>query len=53
MLQALRRGQTTEMPYLNAAVDRLARRHGLVAPVNATVARLVEHLARRATTRHA
>jgi 2-dehydropantoate 2-reductase len=51
MLQALRRGETTEMPYLNAAVDRLARRHGLTAPVNATVARLVEHLARSATAR--
>lgn len=46
MLQDLRRGDATEMPYLNAAVERLARRHGLAAPVNATIARLVEHLAR-------
>ena len=46
MLQDLRRGSATEMPYLNTAVDRLARRHGLTAPVNATVARLVGHLAR-------
>lgn len=50
MLQDLRRGESTEMPYLNAAVDRLARRHGLKAPVNATVARLIFHLARRGTT---
>jgi ketopantoate reductase len=49
MLQDLRRGDATEMPYLNAAVDRLARRHGLVAPVNATVARLITHMARRRT----
>jgi 2-dehydropantoate 2-reductase len=49
MLQDLRRGGTTEMPYLNAAVDRLARRHGLQAPVNATIARLITHLSRRQT----
>jgi 2-dehydropantoate 2-reductase len=48
MLQDLRRARPTEMPYLNAAVDRLARRHGLTAPVNATVARFVTHLAGRA-----
>jgi 2-dehydropantoate 2-reductase len=48
MLQDLRRARPTEMPYLNAAVDRLARRHGLAAPVNATVARFVTHLAGRA-----
>jgi 2-dehydropantoate 2-reductase len=46
MIQDLRRGATTEMAYLNAAVDRLARRHGLRAPVNATVARLIGHTAR-------
>ena len=49
MLQDLRRGQATEMPFLNAAVDRLARRHGLRAPVNATIARLIGHIARRRT----
>ncbi|MEB3224121.1 MAG: ketopantoate reductase family protein [Candidatus Sericytochromatia bacterium] len=49
MLQDLRRGALTEMSYLNAAVDRLARRHGLRAPVNATVARLIVHLARSRT----
>jgi 2-dehydropantoate 2-reductase len=49
MLQDLRRGEATEMPYLNAAVERLARRHGLQAPVNGTVARLVAHLARSRT----
>ncbi|MEB3330753.1 MAG: ketopantoate reductase family protein [Candidatus Sericytochromatia bacterium] len=46
MIQDLRRGATTEMAYLNAAVDRLARRHGLTAPVNATIARLIGHTAR-------
>ncbi|MDB5099222.1 MAG: 2-dehydropantoate 2-reductase [Cyanobacteria bacterium RYN_339] len=50
MLQDMRRARPTEMPYLNAAVDRLARRHGLTAPVNATVARFVTHLAGRART---
>ncbi|MNU06507.1 2-dehydropantoate 2-reductase [compost metagenome] len=49
MLQSLRRGDATEMPYLNAAVDRLAKRHGLNAPVNATIARLIAHMARRQT----
>lgn len=48
MLQDLRRGESTEMPYLNAAVERLAKRHGLKAPVNATVARLITHVSRRA-----
>lgn len=47
MLQDLRRGAVTEMAFLNAAVDRLARRHGLRAPVNATIARLIGHVARR------
>lgn len=47
MLQDLRRGAVTEMPFLNAAVERLARRHGMRAPVNATIARLVGHIARR------
>jgi 2-dehydropantoate 2-reductase len=47
MLQDLRRGTATEMAFLNAAVDRHARRHGLRAPVNATVARLIGHIARR------
>jgi 2-dehydropantoate 2-reductase len=46
LLQDLRRGAATEMPYLNAAVERLARRHGLQAPVNGTIARLIAHLAR-------
>lgn len=49
LLQDLRRGSATEMPFLNAAVERLARRHGLKAPVNATVARLIGHIARRHT----
>ncbi|MEB3198876.1 MAG: 2-dehydropantoate 2-reductase [Candidatus Sericytochromatia bacterium] len=46
MIQDLRRGASTEMPFLNAAVDRLARRHGLRAPVNATIARLITHITR-------
>jgi 2-dehydropantoate 2-reductase len=52
MLQDLRRGAATEMPYLNTAVVRLGRRHGLAAPVNATVARLIAHLARDRTRKH-
>lgn len=47
MVQDLARGQVTEMPFLNLAVARLAARHGLFAPVNAVVARLVEHCERR------
>ena len=47
MLQDLLRGQATEMQFLNLAVARLAVRHGLFAPVNAVVARLVEHCERR------
>ncbi len=47
MLQDLTRGEATEMPFLNLAVARLAVRHGLFAPVNAVVARLVEHCERR------
>ena len=47
MVQDLARGQATEMPFLNLAVARMAVRHGLFAPVNAVVARLVEHCERR------
>ena len=47
MLQDLARGEATEMPFLNLAVARLAVKHGLFAPVNAVVARLVEHCERR------
>jgi 2-dehydropantoate 2-reductase len=47
MLQDLARGEATEMPFLNLAVARMAVKHGLFAPVNAVVARLVEHLERR------
>jgi 2-dehydropantoate 2-reductase len=46
MIQDLRRGADTEMPFLNAAVERVARRHGLHAPVNSTIARLINHIAR-------
>jgi len=41
MLLDVRRGAPTEMPFLNAEVARLARRHGRSAPVNETLARLV------------
>lgn len=51
LLQDLRHGHPTEMPYLNATVERLAKRHGLPAPVNATVARIVTHLTREAERR--
>lgn len=43
MLQDLRRGAPTEMPFLNAEVVRLAARHGLAAPTHAAIARLVAH----------
>ena len=46
MLQDMRRGAATEMPFLNAAVERLARWHGLSAPVNGTIARLITYMAR-------
>ena len=47
MLQDVTRGESTEMQFLNLAVARLAVKHGLFAPVNAVVARLVEHVERR------
>ncbi|HEY0137082.1 MAG TPA: 2-dehydropantoate 2-reductase [Nannocystis sp.] len=47
MLQDVTRGEATEMQFLNLAVARLAVKHGLFAPVNAVVARLVEHCERR------
>lgn len=47
MLQDLRRGATTEMPFLNAEVARLAALHGLAAPTHAAIARLVAHRERR------
>lgn len=51
MLQDITRGEATEMYFLNLAVARLAVKHGLFAPVNAVVARLVEHCERRGPTR--
>ncbi len=47
MLQHLKRGEATEMSFLNLAVARMAVKHGLFAPVNAVVARMVEHCAAR------
>ncbi len=43
MVQDLALGQKTEMPFFNLAVARLAAKHGLFAPTNAVIARLVEH----------
>lgn len=41
MVQDLRRGARTEMPFLNGAVARLAARHGLAAPTHLALARLI------------
>ena len=41
MVQDLRRGVATEMPFLNGAVARLAAHHGLPAPTHLALARLV------------
>jgi 2-dehydropantoate 2-reductase len=40
-LQSIRRGQRTEIDYLNGAVVRVAREHGFDAPINAALVRLV------------
>lgn len=41
MLQDLRSGRSTEIDVLNGAIARLARAHGLPAPTNEVLARLV------------
>lgn len=45
-LQSLRRGQLTEIDFLNGAVVRVAREHGLDAPVNSALVDLVHEVER-------
>lgn len=45
-LQSLRRGQRTEIDFLNGAVVRVAREHDFDAPVNAALVRLVHEVER-------
>jgi 2-dehydropantoate 2-reductase len=46
-LQSIRRGQATEIDYLNGAVVRAAEAIGRTAPVNAAMVRLVHEVERR------
>lgn len=41
MLQDLARGRRTEIDFLNGAIGRIAREHGIPAPVNSCIADLV------------
>jgi 2-dehydropantoate 2-reductase len=43
-LQSLRRGQLTEIDFLNGAVVRVAAEHGLTAPINAAIVDLVHEV---------
>lgn len=45
-LQSIRRGQPTEIDFLNGAVVRAAREHGLDAPVHAAIVGLVHEVER-------
>lgn len=45
-LQSLRRGQLTEIDFLNGAVVRVAGEHGLEAPLNAALVALVHEVER-------
>ena len=45
-LQSIRRGQLTEIEYLNGAVVQAAADHGLLAPVNAAIVELVHEVER-------
>jgi 2-dehydropantoate 2-reductase len=45
-LQSIRRGQLTEIDFLNGAVVRVAREHGFDAPVNAALVRIVHEVER-------
>jgi 2-dehydropantoate 2-reductase len=47
-LQSIRRGQATEIDFLNGAVVRVAREHGLDAPINAALVDLVHQVERTA-----
>jgi len=46
-LQSIRRGQATEIDYLNGAVVRAAEALGRTAPVNAAMVRLVHEVEQR------
>lgn len=48
-LQSIRRGQLTEIDYLNGAVVRVAAEHGREAPVNAALVELVHEVERSGT----
>ncbi|HWH97481.1 MAG TPA: 2-dehydropantoate 2-reductase [Pseudolysinimonas sp.] len=45
-LQSIRRGQLTEIDFLNGAVVRVAREHGREAPINAALVELVHEVER-------
>lgn len=45
-LQSIRRGQLTEIDFLNGAVVQAAEEHGLSAPVNAAIVELVHEVER-------
>jgi len=45
-LQSIRRGQKSEIDYLNGAVARVAREHGAAAPVNEALTALVHEVER-------
>ena len=45
-LQSLRRGQLTEIDFLNGAVVRVAAEHGMPAPINAALVGLVHEVER-------
>ncbi len=45
-LQSLRRGQLTEIDFLNGAVVRVAGEHGLAAPINTAIVGLVHEVER-------
>lgn len=47
-LQSIRRGQLTEIDFLNGAVVQEAAAHGLTAPVNAAIVELVHEVERTA-----
>jgi 2-dehydropantoate 2-reductase len=48
-LQSIRRGQLTEIDFLNGAVVRVAREHGVDAPINAALVALVHEVERTGT----
>lgn len=48
-LQSIRRGQLTEIDFLNGAVVRVAGEHGMSAPINAALVELVHDVERTGT----